>query len=104
MSLEITSSNFEETIKGNDVVLVDFWATWCGPCKMIAPIIDEIANEFQGKAVVGKVNVDENATLAEQFGIMSIPTMIIFKNGEIAEKMVGPRTKAQIEAALTKQM
>ena len=71
---------------------------------MIAPIIDEIANEFQGKAVVGKVNVDENATLAEQFGIMSIPTMIIFKNGEIAEKMVGPRTKAQIEAALTKQM
>ncbi|MCI5819047.1 MAG: thioredoxin [Acidaminococcus sp.] len=104
MSLEITSSNFEETIKGSDVVLVDFWATWCGPCKMIAPIIDEIANEFQGKAVVGKVNVDENATLAEQFGIMSIPTMIIFKNGEIAEKMVGPRTKAQIEAALTKQM
>lgn len=104
MSLEITSSNFEETIKGSDVVLVDFWATWCGPCKMIAPIIDEIANEFQGKAVVGKVNVDENVTLAEQFGIMSIPTMIIFKNGEIAEKMVGPRTKAQIEAALTKQM
>ena len=104
MSLEITSSNFEETIKGSDVVLVDFWATWCGPCKMIAPIIDEIANEFQGKAVVGKVNVEENATLAEQFGIMSIPTMIIFKNGEIAEKMVGPRTKAQIEAALTKQM
>lgn len=104
MSLEITSSNFEETIKVSDVVLVDFWATWCGPCKMIAPIIDEIANEFQGKAVVGKVNVDENATLAEQFGIMSIPTMIIFKNGEIAEKMVGPRTKAQIEAALTKQM
>lgn len=104
MSLEITSSNFEETIKGSDVVLVDFWATWCGPCKMIAPIIDEIANEFQGKAVVGKVNVDENATLAEQFGIMSIPTMIIFKNGEIAEKMVGPRTKAQIEAALKKQM
>ncbi len=104
MSLEITSSNFEETIKGSDVVLVDFWATWCGPCKMVAPIIDEIANEFQGKAVVGKVNVDENATLAEQFGIMSIPTMIIFKNGEIAEKMVGPRTKAQIEAALTKQM
>ena len=104
MSLEITSSNFEETIKGSDVVLVDFWATWCGPCKMIAPIIDEIANEFHGRAVVGKVNVDENATLAEQFGIMSIPTMIIFKNGEIAEKMVGPRTKAQIEAALTKQM
>ncbi len=104
MSLEITSSNFEETIKGSDIVLVDFWATWCGPCKMVAPIIDEIANEFQGKAVVGKVNVDENATLAEQFGIMSIPTMIIFKNGEIAEKMVGPRTKAQIEAALTKQM
>ncbi|MDD7398860.1 MAG: thioredoxin [Firmicutes bacterium] len=104
MSLEITSSNFEETIKGSDVVLVDFWATWCGPCKMVAPIIDEIANEFQGKAVVGKVNVDENATLAEQFGIMSIPTMIIFKNGAIAEKMVGPRTKAQIEAALTKQM
>lgn len=104
MSLEITSSNFEETIKGSDIVLVDFWATWCGPCKMVAPIIDEIANEFQGKAVVGKVNVDEHATLAEQFGIMSIPTMIIFKNGEIAEKMVGPRTKAQIEAALTKQM
>ena len=104
MSLTITSSNFEETIKGNSVVLVDFWASWCGPCKMIAPIIDEIAEEFQGKAVVGKVNVDECAELAEKFGIMSIPTMIIFKNGEIAEKMVGPRSKVQIAAAITQQM
>ena len=102
--MEVNESNFKEFTGEKDrLVVLDFWAEWCGPCRMLAPVLEEIGTEYP-EVAFGKVNVDENATLAEQFGIMSIPTMIIFKNGEIAEKMVGPRTKAQIEAALTKQM
>ena len=94
----LTEATFEnEVIKSDIPVLVDFWATWCGPCKMLAPIIEEIANEYEGKAKVAKVNVDEQSALAAKYGIMSIPTLILFKNGEIADKTVGLKTKEQIK-------
>lgn len=94
----LTEATFENEVINSDIpVLVDFWATWCGPCRMLAPIIEEIANEYEGKVKVGKVNVDEQSALAAKYGIMSIPTLILFKNGEIAEKTVGLRSKEQIK-------
>ena len=90
--IELTSSNFEETIKSG-VTLVDFWAPWCGPCRMIAPIIEELANDFDGKANIGKVNTDDEQDLAIKFGIRSIPTLLIFKDGEMVEQMVGASSK-----------
>lgn len=101
MSLEITTENFEfEVLKSEIPVLVDFWATWCGPCKMIAPIIDQLSEEFDGKAKVGKIDVDEQSVLAAQFNVMTIPTLILFKNGEIVEKFVGSRSKADLEKVI----
>jgi len=97
----ITSENFENEVLKSDVpVLVDFWATWCGPCRMIAPALSEIAEEYEGKVKVGKVNVDEQMQLAIQFGINSIPALLLFKNGEVAQRSVGARPKAQIEEML----
>ena len=101
MELILNNNNFDETIK-NGVVLVDFWATWCGPCKMIAPNVEEIAKEYEGRAVVGKVDVDENPDLAERFGIMSIPALFVFVNGEVKEKLIGYRLKMQIAEVLDK--
>lgn len=97
----LNNNNFDETIK-NGVVLVDFWATWCGPCKMLAPNVEEIAKEYEGRAVVGKVDVDENPELAERFGIMSIPALFVFVNGEVKEKLIGYRLKMQIAEVLDK--
>ncbi|MBR2056516.1 MAG: thioredoxin, partial [Clostridia bacterium] len=79
--ITLTEENFDAVLASNPVVVVDFWATWCGPCKMLAPVIEELASDFEGKAVIGKVDVDENETLARKFGIMSIPSVFIFKNG-----------------------
>jgi thioredoxin 1 len=93
----ITNANFEEeVIKSELPVLVDFWATWCGPCRMVGPVVAEIAEEYEGKVKVGKVNVDEEDELAERFGVQSIPTIILFKNGEEAARNVGFAPKAKL--------
>ena len=95
--ITITMENFEEeVIKSDKPVLIDFWATWCGPCKMIAPTVEEIAEEYEGKIKVGKVNVDEEPDLTQSFGISSIPTLVLMKDGKPANMMVGLRTKEQI--------
>ena len=94
----ITEENFENEVLNSDKpVLVDFWAQWCGPCRMLGPIIEEIANDYEGKVKVGKVNVDEQPNLASKYGIASIPTVIVFKNGKPEKTLVGPRSKNEIE-------
>ena len=97
----ITNKNFEEEVLKSDIpVLVDFWATWCGPCRMLAPIIEEIANEYEGKIKVGKVDVDQQAEIAMKYSIMSIPTLIYFKDGQPVAQSLGYKPKAQIEAMI----
>ena len=103
--LTITNQNFEtEVLSANEPVLVDFWATWCGPCRMLSPVVDKLADEFEGKIKVGKINVDEQAELAARFGIMTIPTLLVFKNGEIVEKSVGVKPQAALAAMLNKHI
>ena len=96
----ITDANFAEIINTDQPVLVDFWATWCGPCRAIAPVVEELAHEFAGKAVVGKCNVDDCDDLPMNFGIRSIPTLLFFKNGQLVDKIVGAASKADIAAKL----
>lgn len=95
--IKITKGNFEEEVSKSEVpVLLDFWASWCGPCRMVSPIVDEVANELEGKAKVGKINVDEEQELSQAFSIMSIPTLVVIKNGKLANQLVGVRSKQEI--------
>lgn len=102
MALQVTDQNFEEILSSNEKVVLDFWAEWCGPCKMIAPIVDELAEEFAGKIVIGKVDVDENNDIATKFGIRNIPTILFFHNGEIVDKHVGAAPKNTLHEKLEK--
>ena len=102
MALEITDQSFQEMVLNSDKpVLVDFWAVWCGPCRTLGPIIEEVANDFEGKAIVGKVDVDNNQQVSVDYGIRNIPTVLIFKNGEVVDKIVGVATKEVIAEKLS---
>lgn len=101
----LTDANFKETINGSDVpVLVDFWADWCGPCKMIAPELDKLADDLVGKVIVGKINVDDNRVTPGEFQVMSIPTMILFKGGKEVERAIGFRKKEELKTMIEKYL
>ncbi len=103
--IEITDSNFEETVlRADKPVLVDFWAEWCGPCKMISPVVEELAKDYDGTAVIGKVDVDTNPGVSAKFGIRSIPTLLVFKNGEVVDKQVGAVNKSVLAKKLDAQL
>ncbi len=103
-AIEITDSNFADIISTDKPVLVDFWAEWCGPCKMIGPVVEELAGEYEGKAVIGKIDVDSNPNISAKYGIRSIPTLLVFKNGEIVDKQVGAVNKSILAKKLDAQL
>lgn len=103
MAIELTDANFEEVVlKSDKPAIVDLWAEWCGPCRMVGPLVEEIGQEFEGRAVVGKLDVDNNPGIAAKYGIRNIPTILFFKNGEIADKQVGAVPKSVLVAKLEK--
>ena len=105
MALAITDATFDEVVlKSDKPVVVDFWAAWCGPCRMVGPFVEELAKEYEGKAVVGKVNVDNNPNISMQFGIRNIPALLFFKGGEVVDKQVGAAPKSVLAAKLDAQM
>lgn len=105
MALELTDANFDElVIKSDKPVLVDFWAEWCGPCRMVGPLVEELSKEYDGKAVVGKVDVDNNPGISARFGIRNIPTLLYFKGGEVVDKQVGAVPKTVLAGKLDAQM
>ena len=105
MAHTITTGNFEELVKNSGkVALVDFWAAWCGPCRMVGPVVDELAKEYEGKAVIGKLDVDNNPRVATEFGIMSIPALLFFKNGQVVDKQVGAVPKHVLANKLNAQL
>lgn len=103
-TIEITDANFEEILQSDKPVLVDFWAEWCGPCKMIAPVVEELAADYNGKAIIGKLDVDSNPSVSAKYGIRSIPTLLVFKNGEIVDKQVGAVQKNVLAQKLEAQI
>jgi len=105
MALQITDANFEELVlKSDKPVLVDFWAEWCGPCRVVGPIVEELSKDFEGKAVVGKVDVDSNPEISLKYGIRNIPTLLVFLNGEVVDKQVGAVPKNILAGKLNAQM
>ena len=103
-AIEITDANFEEIIASDKPVLIDFWAEWCGPCKMIGPLVEELAVEYEGKAVIGKVDVDSNPAVSAKFGIRSIPTLLVFKGGQIVDKQIWAVPKSVLSQKLDAQV
>lgn len=103
-TLILTDATFDETLKSDKPVLVDFWAEWCGPCKMIGPAVEELAGDYEGKAVVAKLNVDENPEVTARYGVRSIPTLLVFKNGQIVDKQIGAVPKSVLASKLQAQV
>ena len=105
MALELTDANFDEIVmKSDKPVLVDFWAVWCGPCRMVGPIVEELSKDYEGKAVVSKVDVDSNPNISMKFGIRNIPTLLVFKNGQVVDKQVGAVPKTVLAGKLDAQI
>jgi len=105
MAFEITDANFEQEVLNNDkIAVVDFWAEWCGPCRMVGPIIEQMAEEYEGKALIGKVDVDNNPNVAMKYGIRSIPTILYIKNGEVVDKQIGAASKPALVKKLEAQL
>ena len=103
-AIVINDANFDEIINSDKPVLIDFWAEWCGPCKMIGPVVEELAGDYEGKAVVGKLNVDENPSVTARFGVRSIPTLLVFKGGQIVDKQIGAVPKSVLAQKLQAQV
>jgi len=101
---QITDSTFEQTVNAGKPVFVDFWAPWCGPCRIIGPIVEELAPSYQGKAVIGKVNVDDNPMIAQKFGVTSIPTLMMFKDGKLVDRAVGVMPKGELQKFIDKNL
>ncbi|AKQ46370.1 thioredoxin [Rufibacter radiotolerans] len=103
-AIEITDANFEEIINSDKPVLVDFWAEWCGPCRMVGPVVEELAGDYEGRVIIGKVDVDANPQTSAKFGIRSIPTLLVFKNGQVVDKQVGAVPKNVLAQKLDGQL
>jgi len=103
-AIEITDDNFEEINSTGEILVIDFWAEWCGPCRMVGPIVEELAGDYEGKAVIGKVNVDDNPKISAKFGIRSIPTILYFKDGKMVDKQTGAVQKTILSEKLDKQL